>query len=163
MNHQKIDETDKVLKYIAKINGAEPIEYSVLKQIADKENGGTNTGVKGENKMPAKRFSYLGFFKSKELRLTSICLMAIWFSWSVVYFGISYNIKNVPGKFPSMFISIEFMKLSRPVVLHISFLFAQTSQVLIISVLIGDRYWNVVYLGLSDAVRTSLKPCYKNW
>jgi len=54
----------------------------------------------GERECPSNeksRFSYLQFFTDPTLCKKTLLLMGIWFSWSLVYFGISYNIKNLDG------------------------------------------------------------------
>ena len=43
------------------------------------------------------RFSYLDFFYDREFQTKTLFLMGIWFSWACVYFGISYNMKNMKG------------------------------------------------------------------
>jgi hypothetical protein len=129
---------------MARINGREPIDLEVLKEIAEKESGGSPlpnskpSGTVEKKPVPEKRFSYFDFFRSKDLRLTSICLMSIWFSWSVTFFGLSYNIKNVPGRFDS---NPKFVQIKIPITDYG------------ISNFTGNRYLNVVYMGLIDAVR----------
>lgn len=43
------------------------------------------------------RIGYGEFFRNRELLVKSVYLFLIWFSWNVAYYGISYNIRNVPG------------------------------------------------------------------
>lgn len=44
-----------------------------------------------------QRISYVDFLRTKYLLKPTIFLLALWFSWNVSYYGISYNIRNVPG------------------------------------------------------------------
>jgi len=73
---------------MAKLNSRPPVGLEVVKKICEKESLSANTKA---------RFSFLDFVRDKTLRKTSIYNMAIWFAWSLTYYGISFNIKNVKG------------------------------------------------------------------
>lgn len=80
-----------MLGYMAKVNHREPVTMEVLEALRKQEEQASESEIK------QKRISYLDFFKSKQLLSTSLYLFAVWFSWNVAYYGISYNIRNVPG------------------------------------------------------------------
>ncbi|CAG7832469.1 unnamed protein product [Allacma fusca] len=105
LRNQRIEECSKSLNYIARVNGKEPIDVVTLKHLAQKESSTTNQAEDGQ----VKRTSYIEFFKDPELRKTALILQGIWFSWGVVYFGLSYNIKNMAG---SPYLNIMYMGLA---------------------------------------------------
>ena len=63
------------------------ITRHMLEEVAKEEAG------QGEK----SRFTYMDFFYDGEFQKKTLFLMGIWFSWACVYFGISYNIKNMKG------------------------------------------------------------------
>jgi hypothetical protein len=70
------------------------VTYSMLEELWLQETV-TQPGKSGV--ASSSRISYLDFFRDPELRKKTILLMGIWFSWSIVYFGLSYNAKNLRG------------------------------------------------------------------
>jgi len=102
LRNNETEKAQKVFDYIARVNGKERVEPEVLKRISDLESSGKTTA----------KIGYIEFLKNKEYLFTTICLMVITTMSVFVYFGISYNLKNMGG----------------------------------------DPYWNVVYLGLCDAI-----------
>ncbi|ODN00544.1 Organic cation transporter 1 [Orchesella cincta] len=90
IRNKKLKEAHDVLGYMAKINGKEPISYDLLEALQKQEEKETES-------LKAKKLSYMEFVRNKSLFVTSLYLFAIWFSWNVAYYGISYNIRNVPG------------------------------------------------------------------
>jgi OCT family organic cation transporter-like MFS transporter 4/5 len=89
LRNQRIEEATQVLRKISKTNGVKTLSLTseTLKAVADQECSGSSQ----------TRFSYLSFFREPELRRKSIILMGIWFSWAVVYYGLSFNVKNLSG------------------------------------------------------------------
>lgn len=83
---------------MAKINGHTAIDSNILKEIASKE-----------GKVQTAKASYLDLLRRKELRQVTVCLCSIWFAWGLVYFGIYFNIKNVPG---NLYLSVFYMGLA---------------------------------------------------
>lgn len=83
-------EAHDVLGYMAKINGRLPVSMDVLEALRRQE----ELAIEYQQK---QRISYIDFLKNKHLRRSTMFLFAIWFSWNVSYYGISYNIRNVPG------------------------------------------------------------------
>ncbi|CAG7821166.1 unnamed protein product [Allacma fusca] len=92
LRNQKFEKCHTVLKYIARVNGKAPISMETLKFIAEKERPASDND---DGKV--ERFSYFIFCRDKNLRKTTLYLQGIWFMWALVYFGISYNIKNLAG------------------------------------------------------------------
>lgn len=66
------------------------VEADTLRRILEKESA--------SNPATTRRWSYLDFLKDPKLRLTSLTNMGIWFAWSLTYYGISFNIKNIGGQ-----------------------------------------------------------------
>lgn len=113
MQNQKIEEAAKVLNRIASVNNRPQINVDVVRKIAQKEMSKNNTQSNGDPvDRKTNKNSYATIFKNSNLRTRAILLMTIWFSWSLVNFGLAFNLKNVPG----------------------------------------DRYWNVVYMGIADSI-----------
>jgi len=90
LRNRRVKEAHDVLCRMAKMNGRDPISITVLEALRKEEEAATE-------EINSKKLSYLEFFKHKTLLITSLYLFAIWFSWNVSYYGISYNIRNVPG------------------------------------------------------------------
>ena len=114
MRKNRIDEAYQVVQKMARLNGRNPavVSRAELQQVADREMKSQHeTGDENDNVRPS-RVTYLDLIRNPELRMTSIYLMFIWFTWATTYFGISYNIRNMAG----------------------------------------DPYWNVFFLGLTDAL-----------
>jgi hypothetical protein len=65
------------------------VEIEVLQRIADLERNGDETKV--------KKITYAEFFRDKEVRFTAFCLTIMWGMWVLMYFGISFNLKNLGG------------------------------------------------------------------
>ena len=82
------------MQYIAKFNGAQPVNRAALEHLAEKER---KAGDESEKTDSGNRLSALDFYRDKELRRRLLSLQGIWFTRSLIYFGISYNIKNQPG------------------------------------------------------------------
>jgi hypothetical protein len=101
-----VDEAVRVVRTMQKINLGQNISpknfisYQTLEDISKAETQGCDKTV---------RFSYLDFFRDDELKRKTLLLMGIWFSWSIVYFGISYNIKNLRG---DIYLNVGLMGLS---------------------------------------------------
>lgn len=100
LRNKKIEEAHKVFGIIAKMNQTVPIDIEVLWKVADFDR---NSEVE-----KVEKIGYIEFFKNKEIRFITFCLMSIWSSWAIMYFGISYNIKNVGG---NPFLNVIFMGL----------------------------------------------------
>jgi len=64
------------------------VDIEVLKILADSEKTGNESN---------KKITYYEFFKDKHARFTAICLICIWGCWGLMYFGISFNLKNIGG------------------------------------------------------------------
>ncbi|CAG7727847.1 unnamed protein product, partial [Allacma fusca] len=94
LRNNKIEEAHKILVRMAKTNGKEPIDLETIREIAEKERAASS---KDPEDTSVKRFSYLEFYQNSTLRKTTLCLQGIWFSWSMVYYGIGYYIKNLAG------------------------------------------------------------------
>ncbi|XP_021946577.2 organic cation transporter-like protein [Folsomia candida] len=92
LRNGRVDDAYSVLKYMAKVNGSAEVSLETLQAISDQEQKDRDETQNG-----GKRFGYLQFFRDKQLRTTSLYLMAIWFAWSFTYYGVTYNIKNVQG------------------------------------------------------------------
>ena len=105
LRNQKVDECLKVANYIARINGSQPLDRQTLQDVADHERKAVDELVK---EVTVKRFSYLDFCRDRDLRKTTLYLQGLWFSWGMVYFGISYNIKNLAG---NMYMNVAYMGL----------------------------------------------------
>jgi len=88
----KFEEAEAVLNSIAKFNGHHAIDGELLLEIAKREQMGPSNDV-GKVTKP----SYLDLFRREDLRKKTFCFCLIWFSWALVYFGVYFNIKNVPG------------------------------------------------------------------
>ncbi|CAG7727980.1 unnamed protein product [Allacma fusca] len=91
LRNKRLEDALQVFKKIHQMNAKPgepfPITIELLEKISNEECRG----------MDQSKFTYLDFFRSKELRRKTLFLMGIWFSWACVYFGISYNIKNIKG------------------------------------------------------------------
>lgn len=98
---KKVEEAHKVFSYIARINQTSPVTIETLYKVADLDGNSGDQNV--------KKISYVQFFKNKDTRFTTLCLMAIWSAWAVMYFGIGYNIKNIGSK---IYLNMIFMGLS---------------------------------------------------
>lgn len=83
-------EAHRILGYMAKINGRKPVSMEILEALRKQEELSSQT----KNK---KHVSYMTFLKTRPLLTKTLFLFAIWFSWNVAYYGITYNIRNVPG------------------------------------------------------------------
>lgn len=79
------------MTFVARCNGKKPLDISVLHAIAKK----TNHVPAPDSK--EKQPGYLTFITDPKHRTTSLFVMAIWFSWSLTYYGISFNIRNIEG------------------------------------------------------------------
>jgi hypothetical protein len=90
---------------MAKMNGRPGVSLEILRSIASQEAQANPDGTPKE----VKRFSYLDFFRDKSLRKPTICLMMIWFSWSLTSFGIGYNLKNMSG---DLYLNMVYLGLS---------------------------------------------------
>ena len=93
LHNDKVKKVHQVVKRIANLNGCAPVREDQLQRIADWEKSTREEGADGQ-----ARFSYLEFYRDKGLRTTTLCLMAIWFAWGLVYYGMCYNIKNMKGE-----------------------------------------------------------------
>ncbi|CAG7822127.1 unnamed protein product [Allacma fusca] len=93
LRNNKITEGHKVFNYIARLNNRDPLDIETLRCIAEKERPKTLENSNEE----VKQFSYLDFFRNKQLLKTTLCLQCVWFTCGLVYFGISFNIKNLSG------------------------------------------------------------------
>ena len=100
-------------KYIAWLNRSEPIRRETLQGIVDREVKAivvTDAEVVTANQ--EQRSTYMEFWRDLHLRKTTFCLQGLWFCWTVVYFGISYNIKNLAG---NLYMNVVYMGLSETV------------------------------------------------
>ena len=93
LHNNKVKKCHTVVKRMADLNGCAPVREDQLQRIADAEKSTREEGADGQ-----ARFSYLEFWRDKGLRKTTLCLMAIWFAWGLVYYGMCYNIKNLKGE-----------------------------------------------------------------
>lgn len=103
LRHGRVEEAFQVVRTIQKVNFGRNsshviISYQTLEDIS-----------KAETVSSKGRFSYLDFFRDSQLRRKTLLLMGIWFSWAIVYFGISYNIKNLRG---DIYLNVGLMGLS---------------------------------------------------
>jgi hypothetical protein len=101
-----------VFNYIARVNGKDPIEPEVLKRIADLETSGKDSSSNA-------KIGYIEFLKNKEYLFTTLCLMVITSISVFVYFGISYNIKNMGG---NPYLNVIFLGLCDALGYPVSFL-----------------------------------------
>jgi hypothetical protein len=88
LRNNKLEEAEKVFKYIAKVNGTEPIDGSNLKQVAEFEQQSTSGFAK---------IGYIEFLKDRSLRSTTFCLMIVTSCCILALFGITFNMKNLGG------------------------------------------------------------------
>ncbi|ODM92986.1 Solute carrier family 22 member 21 [Orchesella cincta] len=100
LRNQRLKEAVKAIKTIQRINSAScfknkgnrqqvQVTEELLEKIAMEE--------LQQQSDSTTRFSYVEFFRNDSLRRKTLILMGIWCSWALVYFGISYNIKNLGG------------------------------------------------------------------
>ncbi|OXA44164.1 solute carrier family 22 member 15-like [Folsomia candida] len=103
----RVEEAVQVVRKIQSVNHGrnhhhDLITFQTLDAISREEAALSGSGSNG-------RFSYVDFFRDAQLRRKTLLLMGIWFSWSIVYFGISYNIKNLRG---DAYLNVALMGLS---------------------------------------------------
>jgi len=93
MQNQKVERAHQVLGRIARMHNKPPLDENLVREIANREMGGENVDANGRT----IRSSYWTILSDRELRARAFCLMTMWFSWSLVTFGLAFNIKNIPG------------------------------------------------------------------
>ncbi|OXA60960.1 solute carrier family 22 member 13 [Folsomia candida] len=91
LRQNRVEEAHAVLNYVANVNRKKQIDINVLKEIAKSED--QSCSQTSQNEHPG----YLQFLTDRNLRTTSLFIIAIWFAWSLTYYGISFNIKNLEG------------------------------------------------------------------
>lgn len=89
LRQNRIKDAHSVLAYVARLNGREPIDIHVVEAIAKAENPPKDE----EEQQP----TYIDFFRDPALRLVSLKVMGVWFAWSLTYYGLSFNLKNLDG------------------------------------------------------------------
>lgn len=90
LRNKKVKEAHSVFEKMAKLNGRNGVSMETLEKIIKQEELTCESQQKNH-------VSYLDFLRTKNLLKPTIFLLALWFSWNVSYYGISYNIRNVPG------------------------------------------------------------------
>lgn len=95
LRQDRIEEAHAVLNYVANVNGRKQIDINVLKAIAESEKN-AKCSPKNTDESESHQ-GYLKFLTDRKLRTTSLFVMMIWFAWSLTYYGVSFNIKNLDG------------------------------------------------------------------
>lgn len=80
----RVDEVKEILKTAARMNKME------LPQNLDKI-------LKPPNSEKRKNKGFTDLFRSKYLRLVSICFLCIWFTMNLVYYGLILNMNALGG------------------------------------------------------------------
>ncbi|XP_021957175.1 organic cation transporter protein [Folsomia candida] len=105
LKQNRVHEAANILKSMARMNSKShltpTISPAMLHHIIQSEQRESP-----QDSNPSKRWTYLDFVKDPALRATSLYNMAIWFAWSLTYYGISFNIKNVSG---NIYLNVFFM------------------------------------------------------
>ena len=87
----KIDEAKQVFAQIARWNGAEKLKDQYVENLAHKmsstKGGGKGSGSSG----------YAQLICNPNFRIKILPFLFIFFSYSLVYYGISFNTKNLSG------------------------------------------------------------------
>ncbi|CAL8116537.1 unnamed protein product [Orchesella dallaii] len=141
IRNKKLKEAHDVLGYMAKMNGREPISIELLEALQMLEEKETES-------LKTKKLSYLEFVRNQRLFVTSLYLCAIWFSWNVAYYGISYNIRNVPG---NLYFNVVLIGLANAVGQRVS---------MPISERIGRRKTVLFGMALSAVFLVALAICF---
>ena len=95
---RRIDEAKEALNQIARWNSKPAIELETLSKLQESilsEETGETTISPGTNKKTSS--SALALLRSPELRLKLALFLFGWFSCAVVYYGITFNVKNLSG------------------------------------------------------------------
>lgn len=90
LRNNKVLEAHTILSSMAHMNKRKPVSMEVLEALRRQEQLATSA-------LQSQKIGYAQFLRTRELVIKSLYLFAIWFSWNVGYYGISYNIRNVPG------------------------------------------------------------------
>ncbi|XP_013403534.1 organic cation transporter protein [Lingula anatina] len=85
---ERLEEAEEVLSIIAKANGKSPPSVETLKQFIEEEK---------KNAAKAKKFSFWDLFRTPQLAKHTLVLMFLWFVYGAAFYGISLNVKNLPG------------------------------------------------------------------
>ncbi|XP_035713355.1 solute carrier family 22 member 21 isoform X2 [Folsomia candida] len=111
LKNGQIPEAVTVFRQIAKINRHEDWKLSEENFISESKNNSASP--------PAGSMSYVEFFKNAAMRRTTLCLVAVWCTWVIMYFGISFNFKNIGG---DAYLNIVFLGLCDTLAYPIAYL-----------------------------------------
>ncbi|XP_013378671.1 solute carrier family 22 member 15-like [Lingula anatina] len=86
--HGKEQEAEKVLELIARVNKKPTPNFEAFrKYLEDEKRKGTTTG----------KYSYWDLFRTPLLTRHTLVLMFAWFVYGATYYGLSLNVKHLPG------------------------------------------------------------------
>jgi len=83
----RLEESEAVLKKIARRNGTKAPDIATLKAVAHSD----------QQEDEAKKYTYIDLFKSRVYLKRAIILFLTWFTTFVIYYELSYNLKNFSG------------------------------------------------------------------
>ncbi|XP_041350966.1 solute carrier family 22 member 15-like [Gigantopelta aegis] len=88
--HDRVDEADKVANTIARYNRVKTPDdlRKRLQAVADEEKSGQQN---------AKKYSYIDVFRGKTMIKTTICSSFVWYSCSIVYYGMMFGAHRLTG------------------------------------------------------------------
>ncbi|XP_046579732.1 solute carrier family 22 member 4-like [Haliotis rubra] len=85
-----LKEARRIINRIAKFNKKPVPDMSILELIAEEERAERNT---------AKSYSYIDLVRTRTLRPKTLITSFLWLSLSIVYYAITFGIKNLSGDF----------------------------------------------------------------
>ncbi|CAL8092517.1 unnamed protein product [Orchesella dallaii] len=155
LRNQRVEEAVEAIKTIQRINS-----FSILGRKSNEKGDEVEVNEELLEKIALEelnqqsgsttRFSYAEFLRNDSLRGKTLLLMGIWCSWALVYFGVSYNIKNLGG---DVHVNMGLLGLSDAIGYRTSLLLCNRigrRKSLILFMLVGAAF--LVALAVSDVI-----------